>query len=341
MPLAPPPPPAARPALNRLRRGGDPRPAAALASAQPRRQPADGGNPPGAAARLRAAQFMDFEAALSGEDDGGVGEDEDGMDGFESDFIDDATQPPGSGAPGSGPSGAGAASLAAFHHRRLQEDGPSPSPLALLRQLQHRRLGRQVLDTPGAGGARGARGVDGGTGEDAYDSDDSFIDDGEEGPGEDEHDDECAACHRSDGTLLLCDGCPAAYHLACCHLAAVPEGESLLGRSPPVRCAALPAVFMRGAPLPALCMTSACFQMQGTGFVPCAWTARLRWSAGGEVRQRLQCSSELQASASASSRMDACAVLALSSRLHAATMPVQQEPCVLSYQVCIFKFHWH
>jgi hypothetical protein len=175
---------------------------------------------------------MDVEAALSGEDEGGWGEDEDGMDGFESDFIDDATQPPGSNGPCFGPRGPGAgpASLAAFHHRRLQEDGSSPSPMALLRHLQRRRLGRQVLDTPGAGGGPGAHSLDGGTAEDAYDSDDSFIDDGE-----DDHDDACATCHRQDGTLLLCDGCPAAYHLACCRLAAVPEGERAL------LCAVLPA----------------------------------------------------------------------------------------------------
>jgi hypothetical protein len=46
--------------------------------------------------------------------------------------------------------------------------------------------------------------------------------------GEDGNEDECAACGDG-GELLLCDGCPAAFHLFCVGLAAAPEGEWLCG----------------------------------------------------------------------------------------------------------------
>ena len=38
------------------------------------------------------------------------------------------------------------------------------------------------------------------------------------------HDDECGVCGRA-GELLCCDGCRAAFHLACLRMAAVPPGD--------------------------------------------------------------------------------------------------------------------
>jgi len=40
------------------------------------------------------------------------------------------------------------------------------------------------------------------------------------------HDEECGLC-RGGGELLCCDGCSAAFHLACLGLAAVPAGDWL------------------------------------------------------------------------------------------------------------------
>lgn len=36
--------------------------------------------------------------------------------------------------------------------------------------------------------------------------------------------DECALCHKG-GELLCCDTCERAFHLSCCHLEAIPEGD--------------------------------------------------------------------------------------------------------------------
>ena len=41
-----------------------------------------------------------------------------------------------------------------------------------------------------------------------------------------QHDDHCTVCHRDDGQdMLLCDGCPKAFHLTCLGLTAVPDGN--------------------------------------------------------------------------------------------------------------------
>lgn len=41
-----------------------------------------------------------------------------------------------------------------------------------------------------------------------------------------QHDDHCAVCHKNDHQdMLLCDGCPKAFHLSCLGLEIVPEGD--------------------------------------------------------------------------------------------------------------------
>lgn len=41
-----------------------------------------------------------------------------------------------------------------------------------------------------------------------------------------QHDEHCAICHKDDNEdMLLCDGCPKAFHLACLGLQAVPDGD--------------------------------------------------------------------------------------------------------------------
>ena len=39
-----------------------------------------------------------------------------------------------------------------------------------------------------------------------------------------QHEDVCGLCGK-DGELLCCDGCPAAFHLACVGLDAAPAGD--------------------------------------------------------------------------------------------------------------------
>ncbi len=39
-----------------------------------------------------------------------------------------------------------------------------------------------------------------------------------------QHEEQCGLC-GGEGELLCCDGCPAAFHLACVGLAAAPEGD--------------------------------------------------------------------------------------------------------------------
>jgi hypothetical protein len=207
---------------------------------------------------VAAARFLDTEAQLSGDDSDG---NEDGdLDGYESDFIDDGTQGAdgiadredgsgGGGGDGGGSQEGGSlatprdhASLAAFHYRRLHEERNSPSPGSLLRRLQQARLGRRggvaggsVSNTPlPAGGIGYAGGLSAPYGSDDYDREDSFIDDGdddEEGEGfdtpagRDSHSDACGGCGECDGELLLCDACPAAFHLGCVGLREVPVGD--------------------------------------------------------------------------------------------------------------------
>lgn len=197
-------------------------------------------------------RFLDTEAQLSG-DEGEASEDEggDGLDDYESDFIDDGSQfPSGGGGSGSGngedgkaaafSTPAGPASLAAFHHRRLHEAQHSPSPGEYLKRLQRARLGRHGavdgsdLTPQGTAGAAGYP-----LGSDDYDREDSFIDDGEEEgdeeeedevvydtpAGRDSHSDACGRCGGGTGELLLCDACPAVYHLQCVGLREVPLGD--------------------------------------------------------------------------------------------------------------------
>lgn len=223
-------PPRQRVQLNRLRKGStapsltaliahSPFDAAAQAAGQPRRPPA---RQQPTAKRLRAATFLDVEAALSGDDDGLGDEEEDGVDGYEGDFIDDATQPSTHGTT-QRPTGGSSPSLAGFYRRRLLEEDASPSPGEVLARLKARRLGRNAaaaLDSPMVGG---------GEDEDDDYEEDSFIDNGQDGEeaGEEgtNHDDECGVCGGIQGRLLCCDGCPGAFHLPCLGLAAVPEGD--------------------------------------------------------------------------------------------------------------------
>jgi Fanconi anemia group M protein len=208
---------------NRLRKGSSAAPAAA---APPPRPPRPGGNPP-PPKRFRTAQFLDVEAQLSGEGSGDD-EDEEGVDAFEADFIDDGTQAPSSSA---GDGHAGPASLAAFHHRRLLDDRASPSPAELLRRMGRRRMGCAPPEHRTPPGGSGAHAAGAPSQEDAYDEDDSFIDDdGDDdfasaGGGASRNEDFCVACADTLGLLVCCDGCPAAYHLACAGLSAVPPGE--------------------------------------------------------------------------------------------------------------------
>ncbi|KAL4529744.1 hypothetical protein Ndes2526A_g04507 [Nannochloris sp. 'desiccata'] len=182
-----------------------------------------------------AGRFLDTEAQLSGDDSDG--NEEGDLDGYESDFIDDGTQGNGGGGVRSQEEGSLAtprdnASLAAFHHRRLMEERNSPSPGSLLRRLQRAKLGRLGGNfTPSTFGQAG--GLSAPYGSDDYDREDSFIDDGgseeeEEGfdtpAGRGSHADNCGVCGGV-GELLLCDACPATFHLRCVGLAACPVGD--------------------------------------------------------------------------------------------------------------------
>ena len=41
-----------------------------------------------------------------------------------------------------------------------------------------------------------------------------------------QHDEACAICHKADDMdMLLCDGCPKAFHLSCLGLASIPPDE--------------------------------------------------------------------------------------------------------------------
>ena len=199
---------------------------------------------------------MDTEAQLSGDEEGGSDDEAgEGLDAYESDFIDDNSQNPTGGSAGDGGgdrvdgSDEGRdyatprdhASLVAFHHRRLHENQYSPSPGEYLRRLHCARLGRHGrVDnsdvTPlGTAGAAGMYPL----GSDDYDREDSFIDDGAEDSlsdgepgvmydtpaGRDSHSDACGGCGRGDGELLLCDACPAVFHLSCVGLREVPLGD--------------------------------------------------------------------------------------------------------------------
>lgn len=185
-----------------------------------------------------AGRFLDTEAQLSGDDSDGneYGD----LDGYESDFIDDGPQGSGGGGGGDGRSQEDGSlatprdhlSLAAFHHRRLMEERNSPSPGSLLRRLQRAKLGRlgaAETSTPKTFGHAG--GLSAPYGSDDYDREDSFIDDGEseeEGfdtpAGRGSHADNCGVCGGV-GELLLCDACPATFHLRCVGLAACPVGD--------------------------------------------------------------------------------------------------------------------
>ena len=54
-------------------------------------------------------------------------------------------------------------------------------------------------------------------------------DEGEDARGTDGHDDDCAVCGSDTGRLMLCDGCPRSFHVACAGLPALPPGASLPG----------------------------------------------------------------------------------------------------------------
>jgi Fanconi anemia group M protein len=185
-----------------------------------------------------AGRFLDTEAQLSGDDSDG---NEDGnLDGYESDFIDDHPQSNGNGGGRSQEEGSFAtprdhASLAAFHHRRLMEERNSPSPGSLLRRLQHAKLGRLGgvdISTPRTFGHAGGLSAPPYSNDD-YDREDSFIDDGkseEEGGfdtpgGRGSHADNCCGVCGGVGELLLCDACPATFHLSCVGLESCPIGD--------------------------------------------------------------------------------------------------------------------
>lgn len=41
-----------------------------------------------------------------------------------------------------------------------------------------------------------------------------------------QHDEACTICHKADDMdMLLCDGCPKAFHLSCLGLASIPPGD--------------------------------------------------------------------------------------------------------------------
>eukprot|EP00887_Chlorella_sp_A99_P003881 scaffold11.g3881.t1 len=183
---------------------------AAAGGARPPQCRRDGPRGPRKGNRLRSSRFVDVEADLSGDDDSG--DEEEGEDGDLAGFVVHGEEEEGGGGGGDATPSTGRAR----YRRGLPGMGPSPSPLGLL----FRRRGgvAAVQDTPGAS-----------QDEEEYEED-SFIDDGSE-PGTqlDAHDNACLACGGEEGELLLCEGCPAVAHPACCGLLGVPSGDWLCG----------------------------------------------------------------------------------------------------------------
>lgn len=165
--------------------------------------------------RHAAAAFLDTEADISGSENmGSDDEDEDdGHDGYEAEFIDDGSQVQ--------------VPAAEIYAQYVPNAGFSPTPGELLQRLQKARLGRRAgLSNLGSDNQPAEEGLP--LTADDYDLEDSFIDDENTDNSEassDHNDDACGVCGGASGELLLCDGCPGAYHLACCALEAVPEGD--------------------------------------------------------------------------------------------------------------------
>ena len=212
---------------------------------KPKKQKSRGGGGGGnGGSKSGARRFFDTEAQLSGDDDDHGDEDEEGgaADAYESDFIDDGSgqfnkTPIGGGGGGELHPSAPHAAFQRQHHHFYNNINCSPSPGELLRRLQRARLGRRGNGSMDGGASGGGGGI---SQPDEYDREDSFIDDDDDGDGDeqegdelgfdtpagrDSHDDVCGGCGGEVGELLLCDACPAAFHLGCVGLAVVPVGD--------------------------------------------------------------------------------------------------------------------
>ncbi|BDA46215.1 probable ATP-dependent DNA helicase MPH1 at N-terminal half [Coccomyxa sp. Obi] len=165
--------------------------------------------------RLMAAAFIDGEAEVSDDEEHSADEEGDDDDVL-SDLIDDATQPLGSVQPRR------QSEMMALYRDSLRLQTPTP-----LKQ----RLARFAQSGPGRTPLRpvpenctplhGDSFIDS-----PYDLSGSFI--ATEGDAsqhvQTQHEDVCGMC-RGDGELLCCDGCPAAFHLACLGLSSAPPGD--------------------------------------------------------------------------------------------------------------------
>ena len=194
-------------ALKRLRRAGtrymEPAPPSRLRTMS---QPKKKNN------NARVSKFLDLEADQS-EDDDDEDEDEEPDASDLAGFIDDGTQP-SSFLPG--------ARYASRSVRTVHSATPEiPSPMAYFDAfLANNRRGVanvHIQDTPGLADQEA----------DDSEYEDSFIvrdEDPDIDTPASHHHDECALC-GADGELLLCDGCPQAFHLACLHMQSVPPGQ--------------------------------------------------------------------------------------------------------------------
>lgn len=118
----------------------------------------------------------------------------------------------GRGSSGPGPVRRPARSVAASSPRRR-----SPAPAAPAPSKKRARHAPRAARPPPAKRARAAPKAE-------ADDDAGSSGSGDDGTESDENDDHCATCGLESGRLLMCEGCPLSFHLACAGLKQVPLG---------------------------------------------------------------------------------------------------------------------